>query len=234
MKQYVKVPFGCVLNEFPSCAYWVKKVRILTKKNNPNQSKPNQSKPNQSKPNQSEPNQSEPNQSKPNQSNWKLLKSPRAPWSYFFHRRSRQKHPGVQSHVEVVTLVAHNTWESCLVEFDVANGFQPFSFTEKETQENKLTLPVTESVLNDVVVCTHFYALHWKVYRIMSNSQKSEKIIILKWTIYFSLLNKKKQTLFDRKNRIYHKLQHVIIAMWMLRKHRNRTSLLSKKSSTKR
>ncbi len=51
-------------------------------------SKPNQSEPNQSELNQSEPNQSKPNQSKPNQSNWNFLKSPRAPWSYFFSRDS--------------------------------------------------------------------------------------------------------------------------------------------------
>ncbi len=52
------VPFGYVLSQFPSCEYWVKKVRILTKK-------------------------SEPNQNEPNQSNWNFLKPPRAPWSYF-------------------------------------------------------------------------------------------------------------------------------------------------------
>ncbi len=57
------VPFGCVLNKFPRCEYWVKKVRILTKKSDPNQSKPNQSEPNQSEPNQSKPNQSKQNQS---------------------------------------------------------------------------------------------------------------------------------------------------------------------------
>ncbi len=50
----------------------------------PNQSEPNQSDPNQSKPNLSDSNQRKPNQSKPNQSNWNFLKSPRAPWSYFF------------------------------------------------------------------------------------------------------------------------------------------------------
>ncbi len=50
----------------------------------PNQSDLNQSKPNLSDPNQSKPNQSKPNQSKLNQSNWNFLKSPRAPWSYFF------------------------------------------------------------------------------------------------------------------------------------------------------
>ncbi len=53
-------------------------------KSKPNQSEPNQSEPNQSEPNQSRPNQSKPNQSKPNQSNWNFLKSPRAPWSYFW------------------------------------------------------------------------------------------------------------------------------------------------------
>ncbi len=53
-------------------------------KSNPNQSEPNQSEPNQSKLNQSKPNQSKSNQSKPNQSNWNFLKSPWAPWSYFW------------------------------------------------------------------------------------------------------------------------------------------------------
>ncbi len=40
--------------------------------------------PNQSEPNQSDPNQSKPNLSKPNQCNWNFLKSPGAPWSFFF------------------------------------------------------------------------------------------------------------------------------------------------------
>ncbi len=95
MKQCVKVPFGEICFIWV-CAKWVSKLWILSeksrnfdKKSNPNQSKPNQSEPSQSKPNQSEPNQSKPNQSKPNQrkpnqSNLNFLKSPRAPWSYFF------------------------------------------------------------------------------------------------------------------------------------------------------
>ncbi len=45
----------------------------------------------------SNPNKSEPNQSKPNQSNRNFLKSPRAPWSYFFCFKggvsSRHLHP---------------------------------------------------------------------------------------------------------------------------------------------
>ena len=78
-----------MLNEFPSCEYWVKKVRILIKK----KSDPNQSKSNQSKPNQSKPNQNNPNQSNPNQRNRNFLKSPWAPWSYFLANLWRWKLP---------------------------------------------------------------------------------------------------------------------------------------------
>ncbi len=66
------------------------KSKNFDKKSDPNQSEPNQSEPNQSKLNQSKPNQSKPNQSEPNQSNWNFLKSPRAPWSYFFISVHRQ------------------------------------------------------------------------------------------------------------------------------------------------
>ncbi len=82
VKQCVKVPFGyiysiCVLlNEFPSCECWVKKQEFLMKKRDQHQSEQNQSEQNQSEWNQSEWNQSEWNQN--------FLKSPWAPWSYFF------------------------------------------------------------------------------------------------------------------------------------------------------
>ncbi len=58
------------------CAKWVPKLWILSEKSKNFDKK--------SEPNQSKPNQSKPNQSKPNQSKWNFLKSPRAPWSYFW------------------------------------------------------------------------------------------------------------------------------------------------------
>ncbi len=84
-KQCVKVLFGQICSIWV-CAKWVPKLWILSEKskNFDKKSDPNQSEPNHSEPNHSRPNQSKPNQSKPNQSNWNFLKSPRAPWSYFF------------------------------------------------------------------------------------------------------------------------------------------------------
>ncbi len=65
--------FGYVLNEFPSCECWGKKVRVLMKESNPNQRNPN------------------------------FLKSPRAPWSYFFFINARSPrfenlHPRILGH----------------------------------------------------------------------------------------------------------------------------------------
>ncbi len=62
--------FGCVLNKFPNLLWMLsEKSKNFDEKSNLNQSKPNQSKP---------------NQSKPNQRNRNCLKSPRAPWRYFW------------------------------------------------------------------------------------------------------------------------------------------------------
>ncbi len=80
VKECVKVLF-CQICSIWVCAKWVHKLWILSEKSKDFDKKRD---PNQSEPHQSEPNQSEPNQSEPNQSNWNFLKSPRAPWSYFW------------------------------------------------------------------------------------------------------------------------------------------------------
>ncbi len=96
MKQCIKVPFGQICSIY-MCAKWGPKLWILSEKskNFDKKSEPNQSEPNQSKANQSKPNEIKPNQSKPNQSKWNFLKSPRAPWSYFFETHTKEKNNGM-------------------------------------------------------------------------------------------------------------------------------------------
>ncbi len=74
------VPFGCVLNEFPSCEYWVKTIGFFSIKNK--QPKSEQAKSEQPKSKQAKSEQPKSEQPKSKKPKSEKLKFHQAPWSY--------------------------------------------------------------------------------------------------------------------------------------------------------